>query len=180
VKHNYSPEALEKRREYNRRYWSEHREELAAKKRQGYYQNHEEILKKANEYRQAHIEEFRQRDRENYERNASRIREQKREYYQEHPETAKETRDRSYDKNIEKRQAYARHYSVKHPEKRYAHSLVRRMIKAGTITRKPCFVCGSENRIEAHHEDYNKPLEIIWLCHKHHMEIHKLIKEVVS
>ncbi|MDR1837573.1 MAG: hypothetical protein LBQ89_07945 [Treponema sp.] len=177
MKHNYSPEALKRRREYNKRYQSEHRKELAEKRRKKYYLNHEEILAKAVEYRQSHLEQIRRNERENYRRNAPKIREQKRIYFEEHPEIAKEIRDRAYDKNSEKRKAYSRRYSVECPEKRYAHSLIQRLIETGEINRKPCSVCGSENRIEAHHKDYSKPLEIIWLCHKHHMEIHKLIKE---
>lgn len=45
---------------------------------------------------------------------------------------------------------------------------VRTAIRNGSIKRKPCQVCGE--RAEAHHEDYRKPLKIIWLCHKHNME----------
>lgn len=41
----------------------------------------------------------------------------------------------------------------------------------GTLKRQPCEVCGRKG--EAHHEDYKKPLEIIWLCHKHHGEKHR-------
>jgi hypothetical protein len=44
-------------------------------------------------------------------------------------------------------------------------------LRKGTISRKSCNVCGDENS-EGHHEDYTKPLDIIWLCKKHHMERH--------
>lgn len=33
----------------------------------------------------------------------------------------------------------------------------------------PCAVCGS-TITEAHHDDYSKPLDVIWFCRKHHME----------
>jgi hypothetical protein len=45
-------------------------------------------------------------------------------------------------------------------------------IKRGNIVKQPCCVCGDINA-EAHHEDYDKPLEIIWYCRKHHLEHHK-------
>lgn len=39
------------------------------------------------------------------------------------------------------------------------------------LERQPCEICGA--KAEAHHEDYNKPLEVRWLCFKHHREWHK-------
>ena len=44
-------------------------------------------------------------------------------------------------------------------------------IRDGKIKRKPCEVCGKS--AEAHHEDYDKPFEIRWLCKKHHWEIYE-------
>lgn len=43
-------------------------------------------------------------------------------------------------------------------------------IKRGKITKLPCQICGAS--AEAHHEDYDKPLEVIWLCRLHHLELH--------
>lgn len=42
----------------------------------------------------------------------------------------------------------------------------------GLIIRKPCEVCG-DKKTEGHHHDYSKPLDVRWLCTKHHMEIHR-------
>jgi hypothetical protein len=55
--------------------------------------------------------------------------------------------------------------------KKQARSQVAIGIANGTITRQPCEVCGDE-RGEAHHDDYDQPLAIRWLCHRHHMELH--------
>ena len=35
-----------------------------------------------------------------------------------------------------------------------------------------CIICNDEHS-EAHHEDYTKPLEVIWLCKTHHGELHR-------
>jgi len=59
----------------------------------------------------------------------------------------------------------------KYPEKFKARYLLRRAVKIGDIIKKPCEVCG-EIKVHAHHTDYSKPLDVMWLCHKHHVEIH--------
>lgn len=49
-------------------------------------------------------------------------------------------------------------------------------IKRGKIIKQPCKICGDLN-VQAHHNDYSKPLEVEWLCPTHHIEEHKkLIK----
>lgn len=55
--------------------------------------------------------------------------------------------------------------------KKKANSAVRKAIKAGTITPQPCEVCGAQ-KVDAHHEDYSKPLDVHWLCRRHHAERH--------
>ena len=68
---------------------------------------------------------------------------------------------------------YQREYSQK-PEvvvRNLAKRKLRTNIDNGNIESKPCIVCGRE--AEAHHPDYNKPLEVIWLCSQHHRELHK-------
>jgi hypothetical protein len=56
-------------------------------------------------------------------------------------------------------------------EKKYAHGCVSNALKSGKLTRQPCEVC-NEPRVQAHHDDYSKPLDVKWLCVKHHAERH--------
>lgn len=56
----------------------------------------------------------------------------------------------------------------------HAHGVIRRAINSGTIVKMPCEKCGN-CKVEAHHDDYNNPHEINWLCKVHHVERHKLI-----
>jgi len=44
-------------------------------------------------------------------------------------------------------------------------------IKRKKILREPCLICG-ELKAEGHHTDYSKPLDVVWLCRKHHVEAH--------
>lgn len=57
------------------------------------------------------------------------------------------------------------------PNKAKARAMVEREVLAGRLQRNPCEICG-EPKTHAHHDDYSKPLEVRWLCVKHHMEAH--------
>ena len=60
-----------------------------------------------------------------------------------------------------------------------AHNAVARAVKKGILVRQPCEMCGNEKTV-AHHEDYDKPLAVTWLCQpchkKRHIEINKALK----
>jgi hypothetical protein len=59
-----------------------------------------------------------------------------------------------------------RRWAGANPEKHKAHRVVSGAIRSGRITRSVfCQLCLGIGRIEAHHEDYSKPLEIVWICH---------------
>lgn len=57
----------------------------------------------------------------------------------------------------------------KNPLANRARAKLLRAVKLGLISRMPCSVCGGVDS-EGHHEDHSKPLEVIWLCKKHHAE----------
>lgn len=94
-------------------------------------------------------------------------------------------------KNIEKVRVYDRARS-KEPERikaaaeitrawraedlrrQVAHSRVARAVRNGGLVRQPCCRCG-ETKTVAHHEDYDKPLEVVWLCQPCHKQRHKEI-----
>lgn len=97
------------------------------------------------------------------------------------------------DKNLVKVRAYDRE-RAKNPERKksaaaitkaweeadsrrkIAHSKVSYAIKKGVLVRCPCCRCGSEKSV-AHHEDYDKPLDVMWLCQPCHKQRHKELKE---
>ncbi len=62
-----------------------------------------------------------------------------------------------------------------------AHDRVESAIRAGTITpRDACETCGESGTfkdgrrsVQAHHDDYNKPLSVRWLCQRCHHEWHR-------
>ena len=46
------------------------------------------------------------------------------------------------------------------------------MIKKGLVKRQNCEICSSDINVEAHHDDYARPLDVRWLCRVHHDEHH--------
>jgi hypothetical protein len=68
-----------------------------------------------------------------------------------------------------------RKWTAKNPEKRRAHAKVWNALKRGLLTKLPCSVCGEE-RAQAHHDDYSRPLDVRWLCSVHHADVHAAIR----
>ena len=59
----------------------------------------------------------------------------------------------------------------RYPERIRAREAALYAIKSGSLQKQPCIVCGEED-VQAHHSDYSQPLEITWLCRKHHRQLH--------
>ncbi len=69
---------------------------------------------------------------------------------------------------------WARKHRLKYPEKAKAIDTVNNAIKADKLRRPlTCESCNKEKFVEGHHPDYDKPLEVEWLCKKCHTELHK-------
>lgn len=64
-----------------------------------------------------------------------------------------------------------RGFRVYDPVKTKARRKVNHELAAGRIKKQPCH-CGSLDT-EAHHHDYSKPLDVVWLCRTHHAELHR-------
>lgn len=68
---------------------------------------------------------------------------------------------------------------LRHPDKMIARRAVGRALEKNLLVRQPCF-CG-DSKTEGHHEDYSKPLEVVWLCKKHHEEKKRIhVREVID
>lgn len=60
------------------------------------------------------------------------------------------------------------------PVKRAARIALGNALRDGKIQRPPeCQVCSVTDDLHGHHEDYSKPLEVIWVCSACHVFIHK-------
>jgi hypothetical protein len=59
-------------------------------------------------------------------------------------------------------------------QKRRARQQVKTAITAGRLVRQPCMSCGAV-KVQAHHHDYTKPLEVEWLCTTCHGKKHQIL-----
>lgn len=74
--------------------------------------------------------------------------------------------------SIERRKITTSKWIIKHPKARHAQIKLNNAKRSGIIKEKPCEVCGIKN-VHAHHCDYNKPLDVMWLCPEHHKKWHQ-------
>lgn len=123
-------------------------------------------------------ERKRQKDKRYYERHKEDILRRTEKYQAEHPEQRKETNKRYYRNHKDSESARQKKYIKNNREKYRAHRAVQSAVLKGVLDRQPCSVCG-EAKAEAHHDNYNKPLEVRWLCHKCHMLWHAQNREDV-
>ena len=68
-------------------------------------------------------------------------------------------------------------WDAANPKAKWAHQALRSAIKKGLIERGPCEVCGAVHGVDGavvhgHHDDYDKPMQVHWLCMLHHRRHH--------
>ena len=106
------------------------------------------------------------------------IREADHKYRLEHLNKRREASLVSYFKHHKKRRMSQSEYGKKHrdehreryAEKNRVRNIVNGAIRYGKLKRQPCW-CGEVG--QAHHTDYTKPYQVVWLCRKHHAECHR-------
>ena len=90
--------------------------------------------------------------RENYRANVEHYREYERKRFQ----------DAGRKENV---RVYQRRRRDANPEKYQARNAVNNAIRDGRLDKPDhCEKCNATGRIEGHHPDYSKPLEVMWLC----------------
>jgi len=82
---------------------------------------------------------------------------------------------RAYDRYRGNRQkpTYMSDYRKKYPKKYSAHCKVNNAIRDNKLKKIDiCEECQSKYHVVAHHDDYNKPLSVRWLCQSCHRQWH--------
>ena len=87
-------------------------------------------------------------------------------------------RSRNWKKqNPERHAELARAYRERNKEKTKAQNLLNYAIRTGKIDRGVCEMCGTPDRVHAHHHDYSKPYDVRWLCFSCHKKSHPVDDE---
>lgn len=127
-------------------------------------QHKDEIKAWRQKHRKEHQSEIQEKQRAWVEENREHVRKYMREY---------NAARRKNDSSFRERLAHNARASYKnHPSETKARRMVRDAIASGELAKQPCEVCGSEPT-EAHHDDYNYPLKVRWLCSACHAEWHR-------
>lgn len=67
------------------------------------------------------------------------------------------------------------------PERKHAQSLLGSAVKSGTVIPWPvCALHECSAKPEAHHPDYDRPLDVVWLCSAHHKQAHALFTRLTA
>jgi len=82
--------------------------------------------------------------------------------------------NRKYNKEWRKENGYnnEQNWRDKNIDKAKAQRLLQIAVKTGKVKKQNCKECGSDKNIQGHHEDYTKPLEVLWLCPLCHKRLH--------
>ena len=87
---------------------------------------------------------------------------------------------RSYDRmraamphRIALNKSITQRWKLKYPERRSAQLALGNAVRNGSVAKQPCWVCGM--KAQAHHPDYSRPLDVVWLCAPHHGQTHALV-----
>jgi hypothetical protein len=71
--------------------------------------------------------------------------------------------------------SYLGRYTISDEERgrrRKASTAVGNALRDGRLKKMECWVCGGP--AQGHHPDYDSPLDVVWLCPKHHKEAHAI------
>lgn len=154
--------------------------------RQKYELRKDTICERRSELRNENRDEYNAKQREWYHKNRDRLVEQQRKRYHESPELRRKQSERVKLYRAENadwwREYHRQHqaeWARRNPEKIKAYSKVQSLKKQGKlIPPARCEFCNEKKSdLEAHHEDYDHPELVAWLCKKCHDRITNLVRK---
>ena len=151
------------RKDYLKKYYKENKKSLSEKQKTYRENNKFQIAESKKEYRKNNINKIVEHKKEYYEINKEYILGHNKKYRQ--TENSKENRRKA-----------SKLQRLMFPKEHSARTKLNTAIRDGKIERGVCSVCGTNKNVEGHHLDYNKPLDVVWLCMEHHKAVHREIK----
>ena len=127
------------------------------------------------EYRKNNLERCRKIGLKSYYKNQSKNKKRAREYYYKNKDRINELSKTPHGREMSKKGVNS--YSSKHPDRHKTHVEFALAKRSGLLEKKPCEICGTDKKIHGHHEDYNKPLDVNWLCRSCHDLWHNIKRE---
>lgn len=95
------------------------------------------------------------------------------EYYKKNRERELASAKRSAEKRKDKIKVYMKDYQKRNAHKLRAQYKLRYAVYKGTVKRiDTCEVCGVNPSQEAHHYDYSRMFDVVWVCRSCHKGIH--------
>lgn len=88
---------------------------------------------------------------------------------------------RAYQQSEKGKAAHARAckaYRERNKKRYSAHNTLNNALRDGRVFKHECMICGADS--QAHHTDYDRPLDVVWLCDEHHKEAHRLTKRLIK
>ena len=115
-----------------------------------------------------------------YEKHRDKILKYSKKYNMKHCKERRKKHQKYNEKHRDELNKKYKEYKIKNPEKVKARRDLSNAIRDKKIIKPDkCSKCdGNFYKIEGHHEDYNKPFDIIWLCKSCHKEIHNEKREM--
>jgi hypothetical protein len=132
------------------------------------YKNPEDAKARGKRYYQQHKAELQDHYRKRYHENKEKFLPYRREYHLKNQEKEREYQRIYYRAHRTEILQLAKVNRIKNKEKFFAQGMARSKVPLAS----GCQMCGATERLERHHSDYDKPLEIMTLCHRCHTILH--------
>lgn len=144
----------------------------AAYLRAYYLANQGRLRKYQKEYNLANQEKIITRQKAYGQKNKVKIAARNKDYREANKDAVAEGIKRWKSENPGRVALHIQNWVERNPQKNRAHRIVAKAVESGELTKnQSCVKCG-DGPTDAHHEDYSKPLKVIWLCRQCHVDLH--------
>lgn len=77
--------------------------------------------------------------------------------------------------------AARKRWQLKNKHKMRAQGTAARYARLGMIEKKnTCEICDTDGKLHMHHFDYDRPIDVVWLCHQCHGLVHRKKELVIA